>query len=119
MKLNSVLISSEDPKPLVEFYTKVFGKPGWESGEFRGWQVGSGNLVIGPHDKIKGKSKEPARVMLALETNDVEADFNRFKEAGAEVVAEPYSPGEAPDMKLATLADPDGNYFQLATPMEM
>jgi hypothetical protein len=37
---------------------------------------------------------------------------------GAEVVAEPYQPGGGAGMLLCTFADPDGNYFQLATPWE-
>ncbi len=46
-------------------------------------------------------------------------EFARIKDLGAEVVAEPYHPSEEPSMWLATLADPDGNYFQLATPMKI
>lgn len=119
LKLNSVIISSEDPKPLVDFYTKILGKPGWEGGDFKGWDVGGGWLTVGPHDQIHGKAKEPSRVMFFFETKDVKGEFERMKGEGAEVVAEPYEPEEAEGMMLATLADPDGNYFQLATPMEM
>ena len=48
------------------------------------------------------------------------AEFARVKELGASVVREPYRPGgdgDAPEMWLATFEDPDGNYFQLASPM--
>jgi len=36
-------------------------------------------------------------------------------------VKEPYQMGEAPgqDVAIATFADPDNNYFQLMSPMEM
>ena len=37
--------------------------------------------------------------------------------AGATVVQEPYSPGEEMDGLIATFTDPDGNYFQLMSPM--
>jgi predicted enzyme related to lactoylglutathione lyase len=49
----------------------------------------------------------------------VEGDFERFKAAGATVVQAPYNPGgdESDEMSIATLADPDGNYFQLVSPM--
>jgi predicted enzyme related to lactoylglutathione lyase len=49
----------------------------------------------------------------------VSGDFERCKTAGATVVAEPYNPGDGSDdtMRIATLADPDGNYFQLMSPM--
>lgn len=57
--------------------------------------------------------------MFNLETEDVEKEFKRIKEAGAKVIQEPYHPGEADSMMIATFADPDGNYFQLMTPMDM
>ena len=40
-----------------------------------------------------------------------------MKAAGAIVIREPYSFEGMPDSWIATLADPDDNYFQLATPM--
>jgi predicted enzyme related to lactoylglutathione lyase len=52
-----------------------------------------------------------------IETSDVEGDFRRLKEAGATVVREPYQLGEEPPMWIATLSDPDDNYFQLVSPM--
>ena len=36
-----------------------------------------------------------------------------------EIPAGRLDPGEEPEGQIATLADPDGNYFQLMTPMEM
>jgi predicted enzyme related to lactoylglutathione lyase len=57
-----------------------------------------------------------------IETPDVRAEFDRFVAAGATVVREPYDPGspaEGPQMLIATFADPDDNYFQLLSPMEM
>jgi hypothetical protein len=34
------------------------------------------------------------------------------------VIAEPYHMGDDQDFLIATLADPDGNYFQLVSPMK-
>ena len=52
-----------------------------------------------------------------IETADVKGEFDRMKAAGAIVVREPYSFEEYPDAWIATLADPDGNYFELMSPM--
>ena len=42
MDFNSILIGSEDPKRLVDYYTKVIGEPTFAGeGEFAGWQIGS------------------------------------------------------------------------------
>jgi predicted enzyme related to lactoylglutathione lyase len=53
--------------------------------------------------------------MLNFWTSDVKGEFERIKAAGAEAIAEPYEPGDGGGMLICTFADPDANYFQLAT----
>ncbi|MDQ3987642.1 MAG: VOC family protein [Actinomycetota bacterium] len=120
LNLNNIMLGSEDSKKLADFYAKVLGSsnPDW-SDEANGWfgfQAGDGSLAIGPHSDVKGKSQQPGRVMLNFSTPEVNAEFERIKAIGAEVVTEPYEPGGGGGMLLCTFADPDGNYFQLATP---
>ncbi|HWY79348.1 MAG TPA: VOC family protein [Candidatus Sulfotelmatobacter sp.] len=120
LKFNSLLLFSENPQKLADFYKKVFNMdPGWEEGGYTGFKVGKGLFMIGPHDKVHGKNKNPERMMFNLETTDVQAEFERIKKVGAKVIQKPYNPGESEAMVLATFADPDGNYFQLASPMQM
>lgn len=118
MRLNGVMLGTENPKTLAEFYTKVFGKPGWEQDDWYGYMIGTGSLMIGPHSEVKGSNANPARIMIALETEDPKKDFEHLKEQGAKVVAEPYQPDAkgSPEIWLATVADPDGNYLQIASP---
>jgi len=117
MNLNGILIGSEDPQRLAAYYTKLFGEPGWTGGDFRGWQLGSGYVTVGPHDLVQGRNPQPGRLIWNLETADVRGDFQRLKAAGATVIQEPYRPGEAPEGWIATFSDPDDNYFQLISPM--
>lgn len=120
MNFDSLLIFSENPKKLVTFYKKVFkSDPAWEGGDFVGFKVGNGYIMIGPHDKVHGKSQQPERLVYNFEVKDVKKEFLRIKKLGAEVVAAPYHPDEEKDSKfmLATFADPDGNFFQLANKM--
>jgi predicted enzyme related to lactoylglutathione lyase len=117
MNLNSVLIGSEDPKRLADYYTKLFGKPGWDDGGYTGWQLGTGGVTVGPHDQVKGKNTQPGRIIWNMESSDVRGDFDRLKAAGATVVQEPYKPDPEAEMLIATFADPDDNYFQLVSPM--
>jgi predicted enzyme related to lactoylglutathione lyase len=119
MNLNSILIGSEDPKRLADFYTKLFGEPTWDDGGYTGWVLGTGAVTVGAHDQVKGTNSEPGRLIWNIETPDVKSEFDRFVEAGATVVQEPYGMGEEPEDLIATFADPDGNYFQLTSPMEM
>jgi predicted enzyme related to lactoylglutathione lyase len=117
MNLNSILIGSEDPQRLADYYSKLFGKPGMEEGGYTGWKIGSGFLTVGPHDQVKGKNPAPGRVIWNIESPDVKSEFDRLVGAGGTVVQEPYNPDEAGEMLIATFSDPDDNYFQLMTPM--
>ena len=117
LNLSSIMIGSEDPKALSEFYTKVLGEPGWEDSTYTGWQAGKGTLMIGPHSEVKGRNETPGRIILNFETPDVKLEFERIKGLGVTVEREPYQPDGASGMWLATFEDPDGNYFQLASPM--
>lgn len=118
MKLRGIMLGSENPKELGEFYTKIFGEPGMQQGEWYGFLIGEGNLMVGPHSEVKGKNESPGRCIINFDSNDVAGDFEKIKGLGAEVIADPYQPDKdgSPDMWLATFADPDGNYFQLASP---
>ena len=119
LNLTTVMLGSEQPDALTAFYTSVLGEPAWKDGTFVGWQAGSGMLMIGPHSEVTGRNDTPGRIILNFETPDVAAEFDRIKGLGATVKQEPYQPGEATtgEFWLATFEDPDGNYFQLASPM--
>lgn len=105
------------PKVMADFYEKVFEKPAdMVEDSWHGWKVGGIFFSIGEHSEAKGKAKDPVRIIVNLETTQVKEEFERIKKIeGAEVIKEPY---EIQGAWIATLADPDGNYFQLMTPWE-
>ena len=111
------MLGTKQPQVLADFYEKIIGKPAEmvdkENG-FYGWQVGSAFFGVLEHSEMGGKAKDPGRVMFNFETAQVKEEFERMKAAGAVVIREPY---EMQGGWIATLADPDGNYFQLNTPM--
>ena len=117
LNLNSVMIGTKQPQVLVAFYEKVLEKPADmvdpENG-FWGWQVGSMFLGILEHSEMGGNTKDPGRLMINFETPEVKEDFERIKAAGGVVIKAPYEMGNG---YIATLADPDGNLFQLMNPM--
>lgn len=117
LNLNSILIGSSQPAALVAFYEKVFARPAdMNDGGYSGWQAGNCFLIVGEHSEIRGQAKEPARIILNLETPAVQAEFERLKQLGVTVIKEPYGMDGG---LIATLADPDGNFIQLMTPFEM
>ena len=111
------MIGTQNPEVLAKFYEKVFEKKAdMEEGNWHGWSVGNTFISIGEHSEVKGKSKEAQRMMFNFETKEVKEEFARISKIdGVEVIKEPYDMGGA---WIATLADPDGNYFQLMTPWE-
>ena len=120
LNLNSVMVGTQKPEKMVKFYNEVFGKkPDMEESGWAGWMVGKTFFSIGTHDQVKGASTQPERVIFNFETSSVKEEFERIKALdGAEVIKKPYQMEEQKDFLIATLADPDGNYFQLMSPWE-
>jgi predicted enzyme related to lactoylglutathione lyase len=121
LSFNSIMLGTAQPAALVAFYSGVFGRPAdMNDGGYSGWQVGSGFVTIGEHSDVHGQAKEPARIILNFESQDVLGEFARLKALGVTVIKEPYSMSDGePTGWIATLADPDGNYIQLMSPFEM
>ena len=116
LKLNSVMIGTRRPQELATFYDKVLGKPADminSESTFFSWQLGSVSLYLLEHSEMEGETKDPGRVMLNFETTQVKEEFERIRSLGGLVIREPY---EVEAGWFATLADPDGNYFQLISP---
>lgn len=117
LNLNSVMIGTMQVNSLADFYEKVIGKPADmidDENGFHGWVVGSIMLGVLKHSEMGGGTKDPGRIMFNFETAQVREEFGRIRALGAKVIREPYELGGG---WIATLADPDGNYFQLMTPM--
>ena len=123
MKFSGILVGSDDPKRLADYYTKVLGQPGMDDGGFVGFQIGDAWVSVGPHSEVHGRNADPGRLIWNIEVADVRDEFERMRDAGATVVQEPYTPEGTPEemggFLIATFEDPDGNYFQLMSPMEM
>jgi predicted enzyme related to lactoylglutathione lyase len=119
LTFNSIMIGTRQPQVLAAFYEKVLGKPlemiDNDKG-FRGWQVGNTYMGILDHSEMHGSTKDPGRIMINLETIQVKEEFNRIRAFGGVEIRAPYQLGEG---WIATLADPDGNYFQMMTPIEI
>jgi len=50
--------------------------------------------------------------MVALSTDDVRADWKRLKAGGVEFVEDPTDYG---NLRIATLQDPEGNWFSFSS----
>lgn len=116
--LDGVLLASENAKALAEFYEGKVGikiKEEYEMGkDSSAFEMDSGDgssFMILDHSEVKGKSKEPQRLMVNFEVNNIDQAISEVSGKGVKVVAEKYHvEGYG---YIATFEDLDGNYFQL------
>lgn len=112
--LRMATIWSEDLNNLLPFYRDTLGlKVLIEADGFVAFgEMDKPNLALGTHSDLHGLTQEPARHMVALDTNDLDAEYERLKAAGVEFIQAPTdSQGEGP--RIATMKDPEGNLVQL------
>lgn len=118
----SIILGSANATKLADFYKKKVGlKQSWdavmgEDSNVYGFTIGKFDLVVMDQAKVKGKSKDPSRLIFNLEVDNIEKEFAKLKKAGVKVVAKIYHIEEYGH--VATFADLDGNYFQLVKTKE-
>ncbi|MCC6458714.1 MAG: VOC family protein [Caldilineaceae bacterium] len=107
-------IWSEDLNHLLPFYRDLLGlKVVLESPGFVLLGADSPDvpaLGLGTHSEVRGRNSDPARHMVGLASDDLDADWKRLKGAGVEFVENPTA---YDDLSIATLKDPEGNLVQL------
>lgn len=110
--IHSVLIWTDDVNRLLPFYRDVLGlHPEMESDGFVVFQASTGGqLALGTHSEVEGRSRDPYRVMVDFEVDDCQAEYERLSGHGVEFVRPPSRDGDA---TIATFRDPDGNMLQL------
>ena len=114
--LRGATIWSEDLNNLLPFYRDVLGfKVGLQIDGFAvlGDPGTTPTLALGTHSEVRGRNADPARHMVGLATDDVDADWKRLKAAGVEFIEDPTDYGT---LRIATLKDPEGNLIQLLQP---
>jgi predicted enzyme related to lactoylglutathione lyase len=114
--LRGATIWSEELNNLLPFYRDLLGLP--VAIQIPGFVVlgefGAPALALGTHSEVRGRNTDPARHMVGLSTDDVDADWKRLKAAGVEFLESPTDYGQ---LRIATLKDPEGNLIQLLQPI--
>jgi predicted enzyme related to lactoylglutathione lyase len=110
--LRGASIWSENLNNLLPFYRDLLGlKVAVQTEGFVVLgELSGATLALGTHSQVHGRNADPARHMVGLATDDVDADSKRLKGAGVEFVEDPTDYGT---VRLATLKDPEGNLVQL------
>ena len=114
-QFNGASIWSEDLNNLLPFYRDVLGLT--VGLQLEGFVVlgdlKTPALALGTHSEVRGRNADPARHMVGLATDAIDADCKRLKGAGVEFVEDPTDYGT---LRIATLKDPEGNLLQLLQP---
>ena len=115
----SLLIGSENAKNLADFYKEKVGleigleaEMGEENETLYELKLGKGpNIYIIDHSKVKGKNKNPERIIFNLEVDEIKKEVERLKKAKVKQIQDVYHiEGYG---WISTFEDIDGNYFQL------
>ncbi len=118
-KISTILIWSENYKPLADWYQHTFDlkiektiNHPMDTGVRFEFPDGGVGLWVGAHSKVKGKNREPDRIMFNITVDSVQAAYEELKRKGVTFFATPF---KAPTMEkyCATLYDPDGNLIQI------
>ena len=68
-------------------------------------------FYVGKHDKVKGKSKDPYRIMVGLNVDSVTKAYEELKNKDVTFIAKPFA-GPPGGFWCMTIADPEGNIIQ-------
>lgn len=115
--ISALLIWSGDYRKLAGWYQEKFGFQTIEELDHPqdtgiALRVGESYLWIGQHSEVRGKNKDPFRIMFNISVDSVEKTYNELVARGVNFIAKPF---KAPtfDKYFATFEDLDGNIGQL------
>ena len=111
--LVGVVLWTEQMEAMVLFYETVLELPlRSRRDDFAAFTMQQGvRLSIGLHDRVRGRSREPYRVMVNLGVADIHRAAATLRERGIAFTREPEQ--EHWGGWVATFQDPDGNTLQL------
>jgi predicted enzyme related to lactoylglutathione lyase len=112
--LAGILIWTEPERfeAMAAFYRDCLGlTPRTSKPDFINFEWAGVRLSVSIHDRVRGASRDPLRIMVNLAVDDIHAVHARLVAAGVVFVRPP----EREDWggQVATFSDPDGNVIQL------
>tara|TARA_Y100000996_G_scaffold352049_1_gene291521 strand:+ start:1850 stop:2206 length:357 start_codon:yes stop_codon:yes gene_type:complete len=111
-KITGIIIWTDQLDIMVHFYKNLLGltlhstRP-----NFVTFDLGGERFNIGTHDKVSGKAKDPYRIMLNFEVDNIIELSNKLLANNISFLREPEE--EHWGGMVATFFDPDGNILQL------
>jgi predicted enzyme related to lactoylglutathione lyase len=115
--LAGVLIWTEAGRfeEMARFYRDRLGlTPRTTKPDFINFDWAGVRLSVSVHDRVRGPSADPLRIMVNLAVSDITAAYRRLSAAGVVFTRAPER--EEWGGQVATFLDPDGNILQLIQP---
>lgn len=114
--LDSICLWSENPDKLANFYEKVIGlavdsRLNFDNDRGVQFKIGETYFFVGYHDKVKGKAKDPYRIMIGFTVDSVKDAYEKLSKAGVEFIAKPFLSADK-TFYATTFTDPEGNIIQ-------
>lgn len=107
-----VNVTTDQTPAMIAFYRDVLELPQNPNIGEGAFEVSPGaTFIIDGHSEVKGKAKEPARVLIDFFVDDLAAETKRLKAQGVKFTRE--AGKEEWGGVISTFLDPDGNYLQL------
>jgi predicted enzyme related to lactoylglutathione lyase len=111
-RFDGLVISTERPEELRAWYGAAFGgEMDHDGASARPLAFGGVQLIFLPHSDVTGPAREPKRILINFRVDDAREHATRLERLGATWIR-PVEP--EPFGLLGTVADPDGNYVQIA-----
>lgn len=115
--VSDIIVWSQDYKKLAKWYQdklelQKIGEVNHPQDKAIGFRIGTVELWIGFHDRVKGKNKDKYRIMHNFTVDSVSESYKHLLIKGVKFIAKPF---KAPtfDKYFATFQDLDGNIIQL------
>ncbi|MAX11810.1 MAG: hypothetical protein CL710_05995 [Chloroflexi bacterium] len=111
MKLAGVIIWTQNFDEMINFYKEVLDlKPKSLRKNFVNFEWHNLKLSISVHEKVIDTAKDPFRIMINLESDDIFSIYDDLLAKGVEFIREPEDESWG---FVASFYDPDGNILQL------
>ncbi|MCI0438216.1 MAG: VOC family protein [Chloroflexi bacterium] len=107
-----VIIWTDDLERLTAFYRDALELPVHSvRPHFVAFEWGRMRFSIGAHAEVKGRTREPRRMMINFGVSDIHKAYETLKSRGVSFIRPPEQ--EHWGGWVATFTDPDGNTLQL------
>ena len=109
--LAGIIIWTENLKEMSEFYSLILDVNPNNTNKYHvSFHFNDVKLIIGTHDKVKGKAKDKYRKMINFSVDDIQQSYQKLLSLNVKIIKSPYK--ENWGGYICTFEDYDENIIQ-------